>query len=63
VIFISGDDGERFKKGAEKILRIADVVIFEKDPPSETPEGAEIFRSEDVEGCINFITGLIKECR
>ncbi len=59
VIFISGVDGERFKKGAEKILRIADVVIFEKEPPPGTPESAKRFYSEDVEGCINFITGLI----
>lgn|GEM_PF-711031 len=59
VIFISGADRERFKKSAEKVLRIADVVIFEKEPPLGTPESAKRFYSEDMEGNINFVTGLI----
>ena len=62
VIFISGAYGERFKKGAEKILGIADVILFEKEPPPGTPESAKRFSKDDVEGCIDFMTGLIKKC-
>lgn len=58
VIFISGTK-ERFKKSAEKILNMTDVVIFEKDLPQGTPEGAKKFRSDDVEGFLNFIKGLL----
>ncbi|MBM4140062.1 MAG: molybdopterin-guanine dinucleotide biosynthesis protein B [Nitrospira sp.] len=58
VIFISGTEG-RFKKSAEKILSMADVVIFEKDPPPRTPEAAKKFRSDDMEGFLNFIKGLL----
>ncbi|MEW6161763.1 MAG: hypothetical protein AB1606_00345 [Nitrospirota bacterium] len=59
VIFISGN--KELKRSADEILRIADAVIFDKDLPSGTPEGAERFRSDDVEGYTNFITGLMIE--
>src|SRR4030042_778921 len=61
VIFVSGAEG-KIKKGEEKILKIADVVIFDKEPPPRTPAGANRFRSDDVEGFIKFIMGLVKEC-
>ena len=61
VIFVSGIEG-KIKKGAEKILKMADVVIFEKEPPQGIPKNAKRFRRDDVEGVIDFIMGLIKEC-
>ncbi|NCO67098.1 MAG: hypothetical protein COY75_02935 [Nitrospirae bacterium CG_4_10_14_0_8_um_filter_41_23] len=61
VIFVSGIEG-KIKKGAEKILKMADVVIFEKKPPQGIPKNAKRFRRDDVEGVIDFIMGLIKEC-
>jgi molybdopterin-guanine dinucleotide biosynthesis protein len=60
VVFISGTEKE-IKKGAEEILNMADVVIFNEEPPQGTPESAKRFRKDDVEGCIDFITGLINE--
>ncbi len=50
------------KKGAEKILKMADVVIFDKKPPQGIPKNAKRFRRDDVEGFIKFVTGLVKEC-
>jgi molybdopterin-guanine dinucleotide biosynthesis protein len=57
VIFVSGNEG--MKRGAEKILGMADAVIFDKDPPQGTPEKAKRFSLDDTEGYVNFITGLI----
>jgi molybdopterin-guanine dinucleotide biosynthesis protein len=60
VVFISGET-DRFKRSAEKILRMADVVIFDKEPPQEIPKSAKRFRRDDVEGFVKFVTGLVKE--
>ena len=60
VIFISGAEG-KIKKGAEKILKMADVVIFDKEPPQGIPKNAKRFRRDDAEECINCITRLIRE--
>lgn len=62
VIFISGAE-EKIKKGAEKILKMADVVIFDKEPPQGIPKDAKRFRRDDVEECINCITRLIRKYR
>jgi len=61
VIFVSGAEG-KIKKGAEKILKMADVVIFDKEPPQGIPKSAKRFRREKVEGFIKFVMGLVKEC-
>ncbi len=53
VIFICGSE-ERFKEGAEKILGMADVVIFENEHPQRTPKSAKRFRKDNMEGFINF---------
>lgn len=59
VIFVSGNEG--LKRGSEKILRMADAVIFDKNPPQGIPKTAKKFRIDDEEGYINFITGLLVE--
>src|SRR4030066_2359335 len=51
VIFVSGAEG-KIKKGAEKILKMADIVIFDKEPPPEIPKNAKRFRRDDMEGFI-----------
>ena len=53
VIFISGN--RRIKRGAEKILRMADAVIFDKDLPKETPATAAKLHIDNEEEYINFI--------
>lgn len=61
VIFVSGNEG--LKEGAEKILNMADAVIFEKDPLQETPKTAKRFSLDNEEGYINFIIGLVIESK
>jgi hypothetical protein len=55
IIFIAAN-GE-IKRGAEKILRIADAVIFDKDPPKETPMAAAKLHINNEEEYIHFIMG------
>ena len=62
VVFVSGSETERFKKNAEKILEMADVVIFDKELPPGIPEGAKRFQKDDVEECIDFVTELVNKC-
>ncbi len=61
VIFVSGTEG-KMKKGAEKILKLADVVIFDKKPPQGIPKNAKRFNRDNVVGFIDFVIGLVKEC-
>jgi LAO/AO transport system kinase len=53
VIFVAGN-GE-IKRGAEKILRMADAVIFNKYLPKETPTTAVRLHANNVEESVNFI--------
>jgi molybdopterin-guanine dinucleotide biosynthesis protein len=59
VVFVSGS--ERLKRGAEKILCMADVVIFGKNPPKKTPKTVERFRLNNEEEYVNFIIRLVSE--
>jgi hypothetical protein len=59
VIFVSGNNG--LKKGAEKILRMADAVIFDKNLPQGIPKTAKKFRIDNEEEYINFTIGLMIE--
>ncbi|NWF52452.1 MAG: hypothetical protein HXY47_05150 [Nitrospirae bacterium] len=59
VVFVSKN--EEIKKSAERILKKADVVIFDTNPPDGIPEYAKKFNIDDEQGYINFILRLIKE--
>jgi len=61
VIFVSGTEPGKSKKSADRILSMTDVVIFDKEPPQGIPKNAKRFRRDDVEGFVEFITGLVKE--
>ena len=61
MIFVSGIETGKSKKSSEKILSMADVVAFEKEPPLGIPQGAKGFRRDDVEGFVDFVTGLINK--
>ena len=60
VIFVSGPEGE-IKRGAEKILRMADIVVFDGEPPVGTPRRAKNFRRDEVGKILDFISGVIKK--
>ena len=57
VIFVSGSAGI-MKEGAEEILKIADVVVFDEELPLAMPEDAERFSKNDMEECINCVVRL-----
>jgi len=62
VVFVSGDKKE-FKEGAEKTLGMADIVIYDKEPPNETPERSKRFSWDSVEGCIDYVIGLVQKAQ
>ncbi len=53
VVFVSGD-GE-IKRGAEKTLRMADIVIFDKNLPAGTPMAAAKMHINNEKEYSNFI--------
>jgi molybdopterin-guanine dinucleotide biosynthesis protein len=61
VIFITGSLEGEFKKGAEKILEMADIVILDKEPMFIIPEKAKTFYRDNVEECIQYILGFIRK--
>jgi molybdopterin-guanine dinucleotide biosynthesis protein len=60
VIFVSGPE-ETIKNRAEKILRMADIVIFQSKYPPEIPQGAILFERNKREEFIQYLSGLIKD--
>jgi molybdopterin-guanine dinucleotide biosynthesis protein len=62
VIFVSGPEG-KMKDGAENILRRADVVIFDREPPTEMPQGVKKFKRHEVEKILDFISGVINNMK
>jgi uridine kinase len=57
VIFVSGNGV--LKRGSEKILRMADAVIFDRVPPKETPRTAKRLCIDNEGGYINLIKGFM----
>jgi len=62
VIFSSGTEG-KIKQGADEVLRMSDVVIFDKKLPPLTPKDAVRFSRDAMGRCIDFIRKCIKENR
>jgi hypothetical protein len=61
VIFLTGSEGDKTKSSAEKIIRMADIVIYDKKPPAGIPEKAKSFSRDNKEGCIEYVMGLIQK--
>jgi molybdopterin-guanine dinucleotide biosynthesis protein len=62
VIFVSGSE-EKTKKSAEKILQVADIVIFGSLKPPETPRHAILFERNKSEELIQYLSALVKNFR
>jgi molybdopterin-guanine dinucleotide biosynthesis protein len=60
VVFVGGSR-ERFKPGAERVLRMSDIVVTDEELPEGLPEQAERFHTADVERCVEHILGRIKK--
>jgi len=62
VIFVSGD-AAKFKKSADRILQIADILLFDSRLPASVPEQTVVFSRNDIDLCVNFVQGIIeKKC-
>lgn len=59
VIFVCGHRG-KMKEGPENIMRIADIFVFDEEPP-EIPREAKKFHRDEVEGFLNYILRLVNE--
>ena len=59
VVFVSGDK-KKVKEGAEKILGMADVVIYDKELPNGIPEHAKRFSWSSVEECMDYVMWLVQ---
>ena len=62
VIFVCGDEITQYKKSAQAILSLADVIIFDTFIPPDTPAQAKKFKKEDIAAfldCISEVTGNI----
>jgi len=57
VVFVKGP-GRELKKGAERVLGMADVVIDRNKVFEGAPEKAKIFHVDDMQAYIDFIIGL-----
>lgn len=66
VVFIFGRGARRIKGSAQDILRMADVVVFQKEPSIQVPEGARRFKvnlsgsMSGLDECLNYIAGDIE---
>lgn len=66
VVFIFGRCARRIKGSAQDILRMADVVVFQKEPSLQVPEGARRFKvnlsgsMSGLDECLNYIAGDIE---
>jgi molybdopterin-guanine dinucleotide biosynthesis protein len=61
VIFITGSNEREFKKNADRILKMADIVILDKEPMFIIPEKAKTFYRDNVEEFIQYIIGFIRK--
>ena len=61
VVFVFGPEGE-IKSGAGKILRMADIIVFDRELPPETPQAGKKFRRDEAEKFLDFI-GAIKNMK
>ena len=62
VLYVSGDK-EKQKSGANKIIEMAHMIIFRKDPPSRIPDNIPSFHLYDTESFLRSLKGFIEENR
>ena len=59
VVFVAGSDGE-IKEGAAEVLGLADIVIFDREPPQGAPEFAKKHRVSEDEDFLTSISEIIR---
>ncbi len=63
VVFISGSDENKFKKNSQRILKIADIVLYDDKPPKGTSRKARRFRKVDINRYLDLIVKLTEKRR
>ena len=62
VVFVAGS-GEKVKSGAERVLRMADVVVIDSEPVEGIPATAKIFHKDKIKICIDFIIAYVAKAK
>jgi molybdopterin-guanine dinucleotide biosynthesis protein len=60
VLYVSGDEA-RSKNGADKILGMAQMIIFQKKLPKQMPNDIPGFHIDDIKGYVRLLKGIIEE--
>ncbi len=60
VVFVA--DGDRLKRGAERILAVADIILHGERPPSGGKKSARLFRKDDA-GFQEYLLNLIDDIK
>jgi len=60
VIFIAGDR-KKFKESAGNILRMAHIIVFERELPFLSPKDAITFRKDEKDAFMNSVLELVRE--
>jgi molybdopterin-guanine dinucleotide biosynthesis protein len=62
VVFVAGSRW-KMKSSANRVLHMADIVIYRSQQPPETPGHAILFKARQLEGLIPCLAGLITKAR
>jgi len=62
IIFVAGSEAT-MKNSADKILRMADIIIFQSNHPPEIPQGAILFERNKREEFMQYLSARIKKFR
>ena len=60
VIFVCGEDSQRFKDSAYRILRNSHAIIYDVNPPDGMPNSAKIFKKDQMNDLLDFVKDLVK---
>jgi hypothetical protein len=60
VLYVSGDEA-RSKSGADKILGMAQIILFQKALPKRIPDDIPRFHMDDSDGYVRLLKGIIEE--
>lgn len=60
IIFVCGEDSQRFKDSAYKILRNSQAVMYNVTPPDGVPDSAKIFKKDQMHDLLEFVKDLVK---
>ena len=60
MIFVCGEDSQRFKDSAYKILHNSQAVMYDVTLPDGMPDSAKIFKKDQMNDLLEFVKDLVK---